>query len=1061
MGSQVLVDLAQSAPPGLNTAIALLTNIYGKIENIKIYRQQCSHLIERCVDLMLSIRDNLSRLEEFKGVELTDEITAIVRRIDRRVNEWAALNRLYSFLRQGDIKDGIDSLHRDMNVMRFNIGLGAECKSSQEDHNTIEERDKAEIRDVLEKIVGDSEDIKTLLNIQSSRAIGDIMESLQIELHRLDLRPHQKQSFQQGLWLLHEKTSKLPPLIDCKDVSLIASRSTIPQPTNPGEWLGHRPVALRLPRSLSNHLDAQKRFQREVTLWRSLDHPNVLSLYGVIHIGEDIYTICPWMEHGNAIAYVRANPAVDRLRILSDIAAGLEYLHMNDIVHGDLRGANILISTDGSAVMADFGISKILEDCGHDSSSSLNLNPRWSAPELLCQTDNRLSPSSDVWSFAMVCLELMTGEQPFESVTRDIVVLRELDQGKLPERPGRQATAHGLKDELWSLMKQCWHIKPESRPTMTVVKNALLVIRGLTITKSAPSKRRSMFSFPRFLIPNTGAESPFPGLRLKPSPLIIIPTDEQVSGKDRQADHTYDSNLGLSQQSPLSANPVDYDASLSSAGISPSVRQFELHPSSLTIPRASSALASSSELYFSSRTLSSDDQSYPTMSFDSGIQISLDPQEITTIVQTDDRSDSVSFETLEGLVEKLVTGPKYENDLDYREVFFIGYSDFTTSEDLFQMLTRRFHQVESALSHAENNVTVQHKYGPFSSETSGRTDQIIVSVLGVMHHWLINPRLSVEPEILRHMRNFCITAAQSVNSSTAINDQAANLVDLIDSQTSFSPPSPLSPGRRMSRTSEMTPNDLAIALTLLEGDRYSAILPADYIAHLSRRTRSHSVEAAYLTNNKIVLWVKQSVLHYDTIDSRAQVFKFFVNTAVACRNFRNFASVTAIANALHSAPIDRLRLTKRELPPHLRHILDELDDLLDPSSNHKTYRAALRESSSGDRCIPWIAVHLRELYSTLQKYPTAIEVDGVPMINFERYIRFTDRVKEVLHYTAPDLERYRQQGQLAYLEHQLHKVHLTPDIDDELVKRSTTLEADETRDYRARKRELRRLGFRT
>lgn len=76
------------------------------------------------------------------------------------------------------------------------------------------------------------------------------------------------------------------------------------------------------------------------------------------------------------------------------------------------------------------------------------------------------------------------------------------------------------------------------------------------------------------------------------------------------------------------------------------------------------------------------------------------------------------------------------------------------------------------------------------------------------------------------------------------------------------------------------PRDLAIALTLLEGDRYKAILPTDYIAHLKKQARPNNVEAAYLANNKIVLWVKQSVLHYDTIDSRAQVLKFFVNTAL-------------------------------------------------------------------------------------------------------------------------------------------------------------------------------------
>ncbi|KAG5652947.1 hypothetical protein H0H81_002955 [Sphagnurus paluster] len=259
------------------------------------------------------------------------------------------------------------------------------------------------------------------------------------------------------------------------------------------------------------------------------------------------------------------------------------------------------------------------------------------------------------------------------------------------------------------------------------------------------------------------------------------------------------------------------------------------------------------------------------------------------------------------------------------------------------------------------------------------------------------------------------------------------------------------------------PQDLAIALTLLEGDKYRAILPTDYIAHL-RNHRPNNVEAAYMTNNKIVLWVKQSILHYDGIESRAQVLKFFVNTAMACRKFRNFSSVTAIANALHSAPIDRLRLTRKELSPQLKQALDDLDDLLDPSSNHRTYRAALREFSELDQrdaCVPWIAVHLRELYTNLQKYPTVVQVDGTPLINFERYIRFTDRIKEVLHYTPPNLEGFRQHGQLAYLENQLRNIQPKSNTDDALMERSLTLEAGEARDYRTRKRELTRLGFKT
>jgi son of sevenless-like protein len=79
----------------------------------------------------------------------------------------------------------------------------------------------------------------------------------------------------------------------------------------------------------------------------------------------------------------------------------------------------------------------------------------------------------------MVCLEIMTGEQPYSNIPRDITVLRELDHGKIPDRPARTFTARGLNDELWALMRRCWHKKPEVRPSMTLIKAKLAELRGM------------------------------------------------------------------------------------------------------------------------------------------------------------------------------------------------------------------------------------------------------------------------------------------------------------------------------------------------------------------------------------------------------------------------------------------------------------------------------------------------------------------------------------------------------------------------------------------------------
>jgi son of sevenless-like protein len=161
------------------------------------------------------------------------------------------------------------------------------------------------------------------------------------------------------------------------------------------------------------------------------------------------------------------------------------------------------------------------------------------------------------------------------------------------------------------------------------------------------------------------------------------------------------------------------------------------------------------------------------------------------------------------------------------------------------------------------------------------------------------------------------------------------------------------------RTSDILPRDLAIALTLLEGDSYWSILPADYLRHL-RKAEAHSdVDIASSQNNKLILWVKKSILTPSRVETRAEVLKFFVNAAHECQKFRNFASLSAIANALQSSPIERLTLTVGALSSHHRDMLQDLKVLLDPSNNHLTYRAALKpeaalDSQYRDFCIPWL-----------------------------------------------------------------------------------------------------------
>lgn len=75
------------------------------------------------------------------------------------------------------------------------------------------------------------------------------------------------------------------------------------------------------------------------------------------------------------------------------------------------------------------------------------------------------------------------------------------------------------------------------------------------------------------------------------------------------------------------------------------------------------------------------------------------------------------------------------------------------------------------------------------------------------------------------------------------------------------------------------PCELAIALLVLEGDRFNSILPADCITHIRDQSAKTSIKVASDTNNKIINWVKRGILRQDDYERRSQVLKFFILTA--------------------------------------------------------------------------------------------------------------------------------------------------------------------------------------
>ncbi|KZT50694.1 kinase-like protein, partial [Calocera cornea HHB12733] len=169
----------------------------------------------------------------------------------------------------------------------------------------------------------------------------------------------------------------------------------------------------------------QKRFIRELQIWAALDHPNILPFYGTANIGSfEAARVCfvsPWMPNGSVVEYIREHRDVNRERLLCGIARGMRYLHESNpsLVHGDIKGNNILVDNIGRPLLCDFGLAAYEELERATTTLAYHGTMRWMAPERLSPDAFGLTISkartiaADVFSFGSTAYEILSGRIPF------------------------------------------------------------------------------------------------------------------------------------------------------------------------------------------------------------------------------------------------------------------------------------------------------------------------------------------------------------------------------------------------------------------------------------------------------------------------------------------------------------------------------------------------------------------------------------------------------------------------------------------------------------------------
>lgn len=192
-----------------------------------------------------------------------------------------------------------------------------------------------------------------------------------------------------------------------------------------GELLAVKQVEAPSPASNSQN-DARKKsmidaLKREISLLRDLQHPNIVQYLGASSSAEHLNIFLEYVPGGSVQTMLNSYGALREPLIrnfVRQIVTGLAYLHGREIIHRDIKGANILVDNKGGIKISDFGISKkieasnLLAGAGNNKNRpSLQGSVFWMAPEVVKQTS--YTRKADIWSLGCLVVEMMTGNHPF------------------------------------------------------------------------------------------------------------------------------------------------------------------------------------------------------------------------------------------------------------------------------------------------------------------------------------------------------------------------------------------------------------------------------------------------------------------------------------------------------------------------------------------------------------------------------------------------------------------------------------------------------------------------
>jgi len=431
-----------------------VTNEEGAILSLKDFKgntNKCQTLAGRILTLKGPLQRLQSNPKMGSGKTRTSlrNLMGVLSRAVHLINEFGNENWLQKVINEGTAKEAFDQVNSDLIAAIQDLQLELDIENFNNTDRDREDNlaDRAQIQELL-KGLHDKQD--RVIELLGDCNVGAALNSIRERLDNMQLAGPTAAAATGGVMTEISYTE-----VDCQEKIGGGGFGDVYK----GNFRGTE-VAIKKVLSDKLSKDAVEELIKEAEIMTNLRHPNVVLFMGFSR-PPDCCLLFEYIRRGSLYDLLyrerRKFSMHEVCRIHIDIACGMAYLHGAGVVHRDLKPANILVDEHFKAKIADFGLSKVKQE-------SMTLRsrvgtPQYMAPELLSPDHLPHNEKVDVYSFAILMVEVLNNEQPFLGKDPIQVAMAVLMQGLRPDVP------KSAPEPLMAIIQDSWAAQATSRPT--------------------------------------------------------------------------------------------------------------------------------------------------------------------------------------------------------------------------------------------------------------------------------------------------------------------------------------------------------------------------------------------------------------------------------------------------------------------------------------------------------------------------------------------------------------------------------------------------------------------